>query len=265
MCESRQDDGSNAGAPSGAEDRGRPAPPADAGLLDDLVAANHILYRHGLVDAFGHVSLRHDKAADRFLLSRNMAPALVTRSDIVEFALDGTPVDAGGRRVYLERFLHGQIYRARPDVQAIVHSHAAGLLPFGIVEGVTLKPAWHMSGFLGTGVPVFEIRDSAGPDSDMLIRDNTLGTALASSLGTAAVVLMRGHGATVVGGSLQEAVFRAVYTGMNADMLLRALPLGTVTYLTPGEAAGAEATNAGQMGRAWELWKREAAAAAGAV
>lgn len=257
MCESHHDDGSRGGASAEAEDRGKPAPAPELALLDDLVAANRILFRHGVVDAFGHVSLRHPHASDRFLLSRNMAPGLVTRGDIVEFDLDGSPVNAGGRRVYLERFLHGQIYRARADVQAIVHSHAADLLPFGIVEGIDLKPVWHMSGFLGGAVPVFEIRDTAGQDSDILIRDNRLGAALARSLSTAPVVLMRGHGATVVGDSLPVVVFRSIYTQMNADVLLRSLPFGRVTYLTPGEAEATTITNSSQIFRAWELWKGE--------
>jgi len=251
------DDGSRDGAPASVEDRGTTALGADAGVLDDLVAANRILYRFGVVDAFGHVSLRHPRAADRFLLSRNMAPGLVTRADIVEFDLDGAPIDAAGRRVYLERFLHGEIYRARPEVRAVIHSHALELLPFGIVAGLTLKPASHMSGFLGAGAPVFEIRASAGEDSDLLIRDNVLGRALATSMGEAPVVLMRGHGATVVGEALAVAVFRAVYTMMNAEVLLRALPLGEVNYLTPGEARASNETNAGQIGRAWELWKSQ--------
>lgn len=270
MCEAAAaqdgvEDGSRGGASAAAEDRGRPAPAPEPALLDDLVAANRILARHGVVDAFGHVSVRHDKDPERFLLSRNMAPGLVSREDLVEFDLDGVPVDARGRRVYLERFLHGQIYRARPDVQAVVHSHAPDLLPFGIVEGLSLKPVWHMAGFLGTGgasetdgLPVFEIRDSTGPDSDLLIRDNRLGAALARSLGAAPVVLMRGHGATLVGDSLPVVVFRSVYTKMNADVLLRSLPLGPVTYLTAGEAEATTLSNGSQIGRAWELWKREA-------
>lgn len=262
MCGAgRDDDGSRGGASAAAEDRGAKAPPVGAGLLDDLVAANRILFRHGVVDAFGHVSVRHDKDPERFLLSRNMAPGLVTRDDIVEFDLEGAPVDARGRRVYLERFLHGQIYRARPDVQAVVHSHAPDLLPFGIVQGIELKPVWHMAGFLGGApAPVFEIRDAAGPASDLLIRDNGLGQALADSLGAAPIVLMRGHGATLVGESLPVVVFRSVYTKMNADVLLRSLPLGPVTYLTPGEAEATTVTNSSQIGRAWELWKREAGA-----
>lgn len=258
-------DGSRGGASASAADRGTPAPAPDPALLDDLVAANRILAAHGVVDAFGHVSLRHDKAPDRFLLSRNMAPGLVTREDIVEFDLDGTPVNARGRRVYLERFLHGQIFRARPEVQAVVHSHAPDLLPFGIVEGVELKPVWHMAGFLGGPVPVFEIRETAGPDSDLLIRDNALGAALAGSLGAAPVVLMRGHGATLVGESLPVVVFRSIYTKMNAEVLLRSLPLGAVTYLTPGEAEATTATNGSQIGRAWELWKRQVPAGEGAA
>jgi len=261
MCETHRDDGSRGGASAAAEDHGKPAPAPDPALLDDIVAANHILFRYGIVDAFGHVSVRHPLAPDRFLLSRNMAPGLVTRADIVEFDLDGRPVNAGGRRVYLERFLHGQIFRARPDVQAVVHTHAADLLPFGIVHGIDLKPVWHMSGFLGGAVPVFEIRDSAGPDSDLLIRDNPLGAALAGALGAAPVVLMRGHGATVVGDSLPVAVFRSIYTRMNADVLLRALPLGPVTYLTAGEAEATTITNSSQIFRAWDLWKGEVGAA----
>ncbi|MEX2631095.1 MAG: class II aldolase/adducin family protein [Tistlia sp.] len=259
-------DGSRGGASAAAEDRGSPASPVESALLEDLVAANRILFRHGVVDAFGHVSVRHDKDPERFLLSRNMAPGLVGRDDIVEFDLDGTPVDARGRRVYLERFLHGQIYRARPDVQAVVHSHAPDLLPFGLVQGIELRPVWHMSGFLGAfgggAVPLFEIRETAGPASDLLIRDNALGRALADSLGPAPVVLMRGHGATLVGESLPVVVFRSVYTKMNADVLLRSLPLGPVTYLTEGEAEATTVTNSSQIARAWELWKREAAEAA---
>ncbi len=265
MCGAEREAASRGGASASVEDRGTPAPAADPALLDDLVAANRILAHYGVVDAFGHVSLRHDKDPGRFLLSRNMAPGLVTREDIVEFDLEGAPVDARGRRVYLERFLHGQIFKARPDVRAVVHSHAPDLLPFGLVEGVELRPVWHMAGFLGAfgrdSVPLFEIRDSAGPASDLLIRDNALGAALAGSLGAAPVVLMRGHGATLVGESLPVAVFRSVYTKMNADVLLRALPLGAVTYLTPGEAEATTETNGSQIRRAWELWKREVGSA----
>ena len=158
-------------------------PAADPGLVEKLVFANRILYRHGVVDGFGHASARHDKSPDHFLLARNMAPALVRREDIVTFDLEGAALDAGGRRVYLERFIHAEIYRARPDVNAIVHSHSPSVIPFGVTQE-PLRPVFHMSGFLGAGSALFEIRDTAG-DTDMLISDGRLGAALAAALGAA--------------------------------------------------------------------------------
>ena len=241
-----------------ATDLGKPAPAADAALVGDLVIANHILFNHGVVDAFGHVSVRHDKAADRFLLARNLAPALVTPDDILEFDLDGNPLAARGRSVYLERFIHGEIYRARPDVMAVVHSHAPAVVPFGAVPTEPLRPIWHMSGFLGEGVPVFEIRDTAGPGSDLLIRSGELGVALAASLGSASVVLMRGHGATIVGSSLKQAVFQAVYTQMNAELQLQAKILGPATFLNAQEAAATTISVGSQIDRAWDMWSRQA-------
>ncbi len=238
-------------------DRGEPAETPSRTLVEELVAANRILFRHRVVDAFGHVSVRHDKDSSRFLLARNMAPALVTELDLVEFHLDGTPVDAHGRSVYLERFIHGEIYRAREDVMAVVHSHAPAVVPFGVSRSATLMPVWHMSGFLGLETPVFEIRETAGDASDLLIRDNALGESLAGSLGDACVVLMRGHGATVVGASIREAVFRAVYTQLNAELQLNALQLGDVNYLTEGETHTTTASVGSQVDRAWNLWKRE--------
>jgi HCOMODA/2-hydroxy-3-carboxy-muconic semialdehyde decarboxylase len=241
-----------------AADNSTPAPAANASLIADLVTANHILFDHGVVDAFGHVSVRHDKVADRFLLARNLAPALVTPDDILEFDLDGNPLAAAGRSVYLERFIHGEIYRARPDVMAVVHSHAPAVVPFGAVAAQPLKPIWHMSGFLGAGVPIFEIRDTAGPGSDLLIRSSKLGAALAASLASASVVLMRGHGATVVGSDLKQAVFRAVYTQMNAELQLQAKILGAATFLTAQEAAATTIAVGGQIDRAWAMWARQA-------
>jgi HCOMODA/2-hydroxy-3-carboxy-muconic semialdehyde decarboxylase len=160
-----------------------------------------------------------------------------------------------GRTPYLERFIHGEIYRARPDVTAVVHSHSPAVIPFG-VSTVPLRPVSHMGGFLGEGAPVFEIRDAAGPASDMLIRDRALGAALARSLGVAAVALMRGHGSVAVGASIRQAVFRAIYTEVNARIAADALRLGPVTWLTPQEAANVAAANDGQLGRAWDLWAR---------
>jgi HCOMODA/2-hydroxy-3-carboxy-muconic semialdehyde decarboxylase len=228
---------------------------ADRALVDKLVLANRILYRQGVVDGFGHVSARHDQAPDHFLLARNMAPGLVRREDIVTFDLDGAALDAAGRRVYLERFIHGEIYRARPDVQAVVHSHSPNVIPFG-VTGTPLQPVFHMSGFLAEGSALFEIRDVAG-DTDMLISNGRLGVALAAALGSRSTVLMRGHGSTVVGASLEQAVYRAFYAEVNARLQTQARQLGEVTYLNANEAAKAAAINDTQLPRVWDLWVRE--------
>jgi ribulose-5-phosphate 4-epimerase/fuculose-1-phosphate aldolase len=226
-------------------------------VIDDLVLANHILYARGVVDGFGHVSVRDSEHPERFLLARNMAPALVTAADIMAFALDGTPLDGDPRAPYLERFIHGSIYRARPDVGAVVHSHSPAVIPFGLVPSAPLRPAFHMASFLPAEAPVFEIRDAAGPDNDMLIRDEPLGAALARSLGSGPVVLMRGHGSTTVGRDVHEAVFRAVYTEANARIQADAMYLGPVTFLSDQEARRSSASNAGQIARAWDLWSRE--------
>jgi HCOMODA/2-hydroxy-3-carboxy-muconic semialdehyde decarboxylase len=226
----------------------------DPELVDRLVLANRILYAQGVVDGFGHVSVRHDRSPEHFLLARNMAPALVRREDILVFDLAGDPLDARGRRVYLERFIHGEIYRARADVRSIVHSHSPSLIPFG-VTGRALLPVFHMSGFLGEGAASFEIRDVAG-DTDMLVSNAALGAALARTLGERSTVLMRGHGSTVVGSSLEQAVYRAVYAEVNARLQLQAMALGTVTYLNAQEAAKSAAANDTQLARAWDLWAR---------
>jgi HCOMODA/2-hydroxy-3-carboxy-muconic semialdehyde decarboxylase len=225
-------------------------------LVQDLVDANRILFDQGVLDAFGHVSVRHDKRPDRFLLARNMAPGQVQSEDILQFALDGTPIDAGDRRVYLERFIHGEIFRARPDVMAIVHSHSPALVPFTVSRRATLRPICHMSGFLGGGTPMFEIRDAAGDGTDLLVRDNNLGSALAKSLGDAAIVLMRGHGSTTVGPSLKIAVYRAVYAEVNARTQTQALQLGDPEFLTDAEAKTAMISCEGQVDRPWNLWKQ---------
>jgi len=230
-------------------------PAADPALVDKLVLANRILYRHGVVDGFGHPSVRHDKSPEHFLLAKNTAPAMVRREDIVTFGLDGEPIDAAGRRVYLERFIHSEIYRARPDVNAVVHSHSPSVIPFG-VTAQPLRPVFHMSGFLGEGAALFEIRDVAG-DTDMLISNRALGVALAKSLGPRTAVLMRGHGSTVVGESLEQVIYRAIYAEVNAKLQLQAIGLGEVTYLNAQEAAKAAATNQGQLARAWDLWQRD--------
>jgi ribulose-5-phosphate 4-epimerase/fuculose-1-phosphate aldolase len=228
----------------------------DPALIEDLVDANHILFHLGVVDGFGHVSARHPEDPGRFFISRSMAPALVTQSDIMMIDLDGQPLADSAPTPYLERFIHSEIYRARPDVVAIVHSHSAAVIPFSVVPGATLMPISHMSGFIGDGAPVFEIRNAAGPNSDMLVRNRELGAALATSLGRHNIVLMRGHGSTVVGFNVRQAVYRAVYAELNARQQSEALRLGTPNYLTPGEAVESARANDGQQDRAWNLWKR---------
>jgi HCOMODA/2-hydroxy-3-carboxy-muconic semialdehyde decarboxylase len=226
------------------------------GLIEDLVLANRILYARGVVDGFGHVSVRDDRDPERFFLARNMAPALVGVEDVMTFALDGTPL--GDPRVpYLERFIHGSVYRARPDVGAVVHSHSPAIIPFGLVREAVFRPVFHMASFLRGPIPVFEIREAVGPDNDMLVRDEAMGDALARVLGDGPTVLMRGHGSTTVGRTVQEAVFRAVYAETNARILADALHLGPVTDMSATEAARSAASNAGQIARAWELWTRE--------
>jgi ribulose-5-phosphate 4-epimerase/fuculose-1-phosphate aldolase len=232
---------------------------ADPALIADLVVANHILYDHGVVDAFGHVSARHDKQPDRFLLARNMAPGSVAAGDILEFHLDGSPVDRQGPRPYLERFIHSEIYAARPDVMAIVHSHSPAVIPFGVTQ-TPLKALYHNSAFLAAGVPVFDIRKSAGM-TDMLIRNNDLGKALAETLADKLVVLMRGHGDVAVGPSIPVAVFRAVYTEVNARLQTQAAALGgPINALEPEEGVKADQTNQQVTGRPWQLWKQKAMA-----
>ena len=233
-----------------------PAPPADTGLIDDIVTANHILYDQGVVDGFGHISARHDKDPTRYLLSRSMAPALVTAADIMEFDLDSNPIDARGRAVFLERFIHGEIYRARPDVMAIVHSHSPAVLPFADTN-VALLPMNHIAGFLGSGPPVFEIRTAAGMDSDMLVRNNTIGEALAKTLGANSIALMRGHGSVAAAQSVKHVVFRAIYTEVNARTEAEALKIGKPTFLNEQEAAAATKTVDGLVGRPWDLWKQK--------
>ncbi|MBR0646807.1 class II aldolase/adducin family protein [Plastoroseomonas hellenica] len=227
-------------------------------LIEDLVIANHILADEGVVDAFGHISARHDHRPDRFLLARNMAPGQVTPADIIEFTLDGDPVDAVGRRVYLERFIHGEIYRRRPDVIAVVHSHSHSIVPLSVARGTRLQALFHMAGFIGQGAPVFEIRDAGGDGTDLLISNNALGRALAEHFDAADIVLMRGHGSTVVGGSIPQAVYRAVYAELNARYQLEASRLGEVTFLSEAEARACVQNIEAQVHRPWNLWKQRA-------
>jgi HCOMODA/2-hydroxy-3-carboxy-muconic semialdehyde decarboxylase len=226
------------------------APPSD--LVDRVVYANRILYDHGVVDGLGHVSVRHPTEPGVFLLSCNRAPGLVKREDIVCYDLDGNAISQTSERPYLERFIHSEIYRARPDVVAVVHSHSPSVIPFAITHK-PLKPVFHMSGFLGSGSAHFEIREAAG-NTDMLIRSPYLGEALAKSLGKHNCVLMRGHGSTVVGTSLEQVVYRAIYAEVNAKLQLAANGLGEISFLNEEEAQLSSDMNDGQIPRSWNLW-----------
>ena len=232
---------------------------AFSALIGDLVTANHILADRGVVDGFGHVSVRSPERSDAFLIARSMAPALVSSADILTLDLDGVEVTGDPRPSYVERFIHAEIYRVRPDASAIVHSHSPAIVPFSVAKGVALKPIYHMCGFMGVGTPVYEIRDDAGDATDMLIRTPALGASLSRCLAENAAVLMRGHGSTTVGDSLKQVVFRAVYLELNAKLQAEAIRLGDVTYLTAQEAAAAAATNDQHIDRAWQFWRRELA------
>lgn len=232
---------------------------ADPLLVEDLVAANRILSREGVLDGWGHVSVRHDRDPQRFLLSRSVAPEMVSAEDIIEFDLDNNPVDPHGRDLYTERFIHGEIYKARPDVKAICHTHAPPVIPFGVTT-IPLRPMYHRAAFIALGVPIFEIQDAAGM-TDMLIRDPRLGAALAKSIADKPAVLMRGHGATVVGPSIPRLVGRSIFLALNATLQAQALIMtqgGPIKYLDPEEARLIEAREGYGLGRAWKAWKRKA-------
>jgi ribulose-5-phosphate 4-epimerase/fuculose-1-phosphate aldolase len=230
--------------------------PVDAQLIEDLVAANRILADQGVLDAYGHVSIRHPANPNRYLVSRAMSPANVTAADIMEFDLDSNPVDQRSRSLFLERFIHGEIYKARPDVNAVIHSHSPGVIPFGVTN-VPLRPVMQTAAFLHVGVPVFEIRDAGGV-TDLLVRNGMLAKALATTLGDKPVALMRGHGDVVVGPNVKRATIRAVYTEVDARLQTIALGLGgPINYVSPEEGALRD-KNPGEEGRAWDGWKEKA-------
>ncbi len=238
--------------------------PVAADLIADLAASSRVLAARGVVDAAGHVSLRHPQAPDRYLMSCAKAPALVTPDDIVEYDLDSNPCNAGGRGVFLERFIHGEIYKARPDINSIVHSHSPSVIPFGLV-GVDVKAMFHNAAFLAAGAPVFDISEKFGA-TDMVVGDSARGEALAKSLGDKDIGLMRAHGSVACGPTLQIAVFRGVYTEVNARIQHWTTALaagGPVAALTEEEGRLADVLNQGACKRAWELWRSEVRAEAG--
>ena len=228
-----------------------PVVPARQAVIDELVVANHILANEGVVDGYGHVSVRNPANQNSYFLASAGAPALVSPADITEYDLDSKPITNSSATGYTERFIHGEIYKARPDVMAVVHCHCLDVIPFA-ATGVPLRPMYHMGYFIGEGVPVFEIRQAGGA-TDMLISTPALGRALAQSLGRTSAALMRGHGASVVATSLHVVVAKSYYLNVNARLQLQAMQLSgqRVTYLSADEAKMA----AQSYERSWDFWK----------
>lgn len=231
----------------------------DRELIDDLVVANRTLAHFGVLDAFGHVSVRDPQNPKRYLISRSLAPESIVASDILALDLDSAPAhsDDHGKLLYRERFIHGEIYKARPDVNAVVHSHSPTVVPFTVTKA-RLRPLLHNAGFLGLGAPLFEIRKHDGHGTDLMILTPKLGKDLARTLGKdAAVVLMRGHGNSVVAPSLPNAVFRAYYTEVNARQQLAAITIGgPINFMTKSEAITSNDAMLNASARPWALWRK---------
>jgi ribulose-5-phosphate 4-epimerase/fuculose-1-phosphate aldolase len=224
----------------------------DPTVAMDLVAGNHILATHGVLDSFGHVSVRDPRNADRYLQMQAIAPRDVSVRDLISFDLDSNAINARGRPVYRERFIHGQIYKLRPDVNAVVHSHSPTVIPFSVTEK-PLRAIFHNGHFLGQGTPVWEIRSVAGEQNNMLVLTNELGRSLAETLGKGSVVLMRGHGNAVAGPDLKTTVFRAIYTEVNAKLQMQAVMLGgPINFLNQYEQEKRQ-----NVDRPWETWRKE--------
>jgi ribulose-5-phosphate 4-epimerase/fuculose-1-phosphate aldolase len=234
------------------------APPVDQALLDDLVAANRILYTKNIVDGLGHVSARHDKDPNLYVMAAEKAPGLVEREDLAIYDLDSNAQTLRDRRPYNERFIHGEIYKVRPDVKSVIHCHTPSLVTFCVCQ-VPLRPLYHMSGFLGRGVARFEIREFTKEATDMLVSSPQLGASLAKVLADKQIVLMRGHGATMAGQSVKHAVYRAIYAALNATMQMDAMHMGEITFLSDEEALKGMEINDRFVERSWALWRLEPA------
>ena len=228
-------------------------------VIGDLVIANRILAKEEVVDAYGHVSIRHPLKPDHYLLSRSLSPEFVTRSDIIEFKLDGTPV-SDTRPGYLERFIHGAIYEARPEVNAVIHSHAEDVLPFSISKTTKMCCVAHVASDMGAHVPVWDIAEKFGDETNLLVINMAQGRDMAKALGKNAVVLMRGHGFSAAADGLLKLVRMSVYLPRNARILLAALRLGEFKALSEGEIKTRNQFRAGspEMQRGWEFWARRA-------
>jgi ribulose-5-phosphate 4-epimerase/fuculose-1-phosphate aldolase len=226
-------------------------------VIEELVTANRILAHEGVVDSFGHVSVRHPERKDRYLLSRARAPERIEPADIMEFTLEGEPVNAKGRKPYLERFIHGAIYEKRPEVQSVVHNHSPSTIPFGIT-GKKLKPLLHMCASIGHDVPLWDSHDKFG-NTALLVTDMKMGRDLAKRLGKGRTALMRGHGAVVAGFSIRHAVYVSIYLELNAKLQMQAMQMGKIKFLYPGEVDAVMArTGPYGINRAWENWCRRA-------
>ena len=239
---------------AGSSPAKKSAGPVSRELLEDLAAASRICADQGVFDAFGHLSMRHPDSAERFLMARSIAPARVTADDIMEYDLDADAIDPRGRGSFLEKFIHGEIYKARPDVMSIVHSHSPSVVPFSLVPN-QMRAMYHNAAFIAAGVPVFDIREKFGA-TDMLVSDHAKGRELARVLGAKPVALMRAHGSVAVGPSLKHAVFRAVYTEANAKLQIQATILGgPIAALDEEEGRLADAVNVNVVSRPWDLWR----------
>jgi ribulose-5-phosphate 4-epimerase/fuculose-1-phosphate aldolase len=230
------------------------APTNLASVRQQIIVAGHILTRFGVLDAFGHVSARHPTKPDRFLMTRRVAPGQSVLEDVCEFGFDGELAQDEVVPVFGERYIHGSIYAARSDVNAVVHSHSASIVASGLVPDHSLRPVSHMCGFIGVEAPVFDIRDVAGDATNMLITSPSLGQHLAHCLGEASVVLMRRHGSTAVGTTVPHAVYRAIYAEENARIQLTAERIGVPSYLSKGEVDACEELAPFQVERSWNLW-----------
>jgi ribulose-5-phosphate 4-epimerase/fuculose-1-phosphate aldolase len=226
-------------------------------VLEELVTANRILAREGVVDSFGHVTIRHPDHPDRFIMSRARAPDCVEVSDFITFKLDGTPLDAGDRQPYLERFIHGACYEARPDVHAVVHNHSPSVIPFGVTN-CKLRPLLHICASMGHNVGVWDSQNNFG-DTDLLVSNMDMGRDLAKFLGPGRTALMRGHGAVVVAPALRHVVFISIYVEVGAKLQMQAMQMGEVKFLTDGEIDTiANKVGPYTLNRAWENWCRRA-------
>ena len=228
--------------------------------MHDLVIANRVLAHEGVLDAYGHVSVRHPERPDRYLMAWARSPELIEEDDLIEFSLDGTSFDPARRAPYLERFIHGAIYERRPDVNAVCHNHTLSILPFSISRSVKLRPVIHTGRVLGGEVPVWDIADEFGSSTNLLVMNMDQGRSLARALGEGRIALMRGHGSVVVGADVPGVVAGCIAMDKNAQVQLQALHLGEITPLAPGEISSPPRPTEGPPlpDRAWEYWQRRA-------